>query len=117
MKVYTYQAALLCEDCGKTRQTTLTVQGRRPRGYPDETTYDSDQYPKGPFDAADADAPQHCDKCGLFLENALTPEGIEYVRAKLAEFDKALAMLRHSSSANTLDQWREFYGTALKEGV
>ena len=107
MKAYIYQAALLCEDCGKTRRITLTVQGRRPRGFPDETIYDSDQYPKGPFDAGESDAPQHCDGCGLFLENALTPEGIEYIRDALLEHDRASV---HA-------EWREFYADVLKEGV
>jgi len=76
MKVYAYQAALLCEACGKGMQTYLSETIGR------EDTGDSDRFPQGPYDdgGGEADSPQHCDRCCIFLENPLTPDGVNYVR-------------------------------------
>ena len=70
MKAYIYQAALLCEPCA------LDVQAMTTPGP------DSDDYPQGPFSdgGGEADSPQHCDLCGEFLQNPLTPEGVRYVQ-------------------------------------
>jgi len=47
----------------------------------DERYWDSNEYPKGPYEygGGEADYPQHCDGCGLFLENSLTEDGVYYV--------------------------------------
>jgi hypothetical protein len=73
MLIYIYQAALLCEDCGRATRAEL----KSPDDPSDESSYDSDDYPKGPFDAGESDSPQHCDSCDVFLENSLTDEGYE----------------------------------------
>jgi hypothetical protein len=59
---------------------------KEPRDPDDESSYDSDDWPKGPYrhGGGEADCPQHCGACGLFLENALTDDGDSYVR-ELAE--------------------------------
>ena len=46
----------------------------------DETLYDSCDYPKYYQDYSEADCQQHCEDCGDFLENALTSDGVDYVR-------------------------------------
>jgi hypothetical protein len=56
----------------------------------DQSSYDSDEYPKGPYPdgGGEADTPQHCDHCHCFLENPLTSDGYDYVREKQnAEWD------------------------------
>lgn len=60
----------------------------------DESTYDSGEYPKGPYGdgGGESDSPQHCGACHEFLENSLTSDGAEYVRA------------------NQRDEWDSFYG-------
>lgn len=106
-KAYTYQADIYCEDCGLDIRNKLSKHGKAPANPDDETTYDSDDYPKGP-DAeggGPADRPQHCGSradcinavelvdshdasapplqpslIGVPLENPLTDDGIEYVR-------------------------------------
>ena len=103
MKVYMYCAALLCPWCGKKRREQVAKDcgicgGKHPdlgldcRSYQvneqgigvpvDESMYDSDDFPKGPYPygGGEADCPQHCDACGIFLENPLTEEGAAYVR-------------------------------------
>jgi len=75
MQVYAYQAALLCADCGQRSIRDLAMRGI-------EDSEDSDDYPQGPYPngGGESDTPEHCDHCGLFLENPLTGEGYDYVQ-------------------------------------
>lgn len=109
MQVFIYQSALLCKSCGEAARAKLDSDGKRPPVYreeshnvnafgeasfhPDkfireahESTFDSDDYPKGPYPdgGGEADCPQHCDTCGEFLGNPLTDDGRQYVRDALA---------------------------------
>lgn len=72
----------------------------------DEGTSDTDRCPDGPHSdgAGEADAPQHCDVCGIFLRNPLTDEGWRYVRETL---------LAGKGDRNVLAAWSEFYGIAI----
>ena len=114
MNVYVYQAALLCEDCGKATREQLT-EGQRRAGPPwpgwwldpnDEQSYDSDDYPKGPYDdgGGESDTPDHCDQCRVFLENPLTAEGYCYVLDAMAE-----AILHPDRSRDIVREWWKFY--------
>lgn len=89
MKAFIYRAALLCEPCGEATRRYLTKELRAPADPNDESSYDSDWFPKGPYPngGGEADTPQHCDHCSTFLENPLTPDGDAYVREQAAEFD------------------------------
>lgn len=109
MNVYIYNSALYCEDCGKALREQLTTAGKAPADPNDETTYDSQYFPKGPEANVGwcGDSPDHCasmetcvnacdtgtpypdgwGKVGCLLENPLTKDGIEYVRERvLAEY-------------------------------
>lgn len=72
MDVYIFQAALLCGDCGERAQSDHALECFEE---------DSDSYPQGPYSdgGGEADVPQHCDHCGMFLENPLTGDGYNYV--------------------------------------
>lgn len=85
MQAYIFAAALLCEACGDNVRADLQAKGRAPEDPDNESTYDSDDYPKGPYSdgGGEADTPQHCDHCGGFLENPLTRDGYAYVREAL----------------------------------
>jgi hypothetical protein len=72
MRCFIYQAGLLCETCGNLQAALLDQEGK-----PD--TGDSDGYPQGPYCVGEADAPQHCEMCAVFLENPLTEEGRDYL--------------------------------------
>lgn len=87
MNAYIYQAALLCEDCGVKVKDHLDQQGDAPADPEDEYSYDSDDYPKGPYSegGGESDSPSHCDICHEFLENPLTEEGDQYVRDAWAD--------------------------------
>ena len=91
MNTYMYQAALYCEDCGLEIANSL---GFTEEDIADRDDLDSEECPKGPYSdgGGEADCPQHCDKCGAFLENPLTCDGFEYV-----------------CEANR-PEWNEFYG-------
>ena len=106
MKAYMYKADLHCEDCGKKLQEALDFAGKRPADPDDEHTYDSDDYPKGPYPdgGGDADSPHHCGTCGRFLENPLTRDGCEYVAGA---FEGAVEEGRADSVA--LTTWLRFY--------
>ena len=82
MDCYIYQAELVCEDCGKRIRHALTIAGEAPTDPDEERSYDSDKFPKGPYanGGGEADSPQCCGSCGVFLENPLTTDGEDYVR-------------------------------------
>lgn len=106
MGVYMYQAALWCEDCGNAIRARLDAEGKAPQDPEDEYSFDSDDYPKGPYSdgGGEADTPQHCDGCGTFLENDLTSEGAEYVR-EACQSDRASGRL----DSVALTEWAPFY--------
>jgi len=81
--VYVYQADLVCKDCGDKIRAELTAEGKAPEDPENESSYDSDDFPKGPYGdgGGESDSPQHCADCGTFLMNPLTDDGEEYVRS------------------------------------
>jgi hypothetical protein len=99
MDVYVYQAALVCDDCGEAAKEACDANG-------DENTGDSDDYPQGPVadGGGEADCPQHCDHCGVFLENPLTSDGMEYVR-EAVERNYA----GKGGDGNVIAEWKAFY--------
>ena len=49
MNVYIYRANLYCKDCVEAIKRELTEAGLAPVDDSDESTYDSDDFPKGPY--------------------------------------------------------------------
>jgi hypothetical protein len=98
MDAYMYKASFLCKDCAEKVKGMLEYKYA---GVP-ESEFDSDEYPKGPYPdgGGEADCPQHCDTCGLFLENPLTGDGENYVYEALADRDGDPAVL---------SEWEDFY--------
>ena len=96
MDVYIYRAALYCGDCGE----AICHELDKTCGPSD----DSDDYPQGPYSdgGGEADFPQNCDGCGLFLENPLTSDGEDYVR----DLARDLAE-KHAEGA--LSEWLNYY--------
>lgn len=94
MDAYVYQAALICDECAK-------VVMRERMDDPD-----SHNYPQGPYGdgGGESDVPQHCDHCGVFLENPLTTAGEEYVREHVSE-----------GGSDVLDTWRSHYDYLFDE--
>ena len=109
-RVYVYQAGLHCETCGEAIKRDLDAAGMQPDFPENESTFDSDDYPKGPYGDAggEADTPQHCDSCGGFLGNPLTDDGAAYVASAFAEYAET-----GRGNADVLEEWREFYGPAF----
>ena len=110
MEVYIYCADIYCEDCGRAIRKRLRAEGSAPADWRDEGSYDSDEFPKGPFEdgGGEADCPQHCGsgpecvnalelddgtKVGAWLENPLTAEGARYVAEAVADGGGAVAAL------------------------
>ena len=83
MEAFIYQAALVCEDCGERIRREIEEESGSSQQLL-ETGTDSDGYPQGPYPdgGGEADSPQHCDQCGVFLENPLTGDGYAYLRAQ-----------------------------------
>lgn len=107
MKAYVFQAALLCEDCGdEVKRHTPAPHGVDPTN-PDESLYDSGDWPKGPYGegGGEADSPQHCDHCGEFLDNPLTSDGENYVIDAFREYVDT-----GRGNLEALQAWRDAYG-------
>lgn len=110
MDVYIYQSALYCNSCGEVVKADLDKQGKTPRHPEDEHTFDSDDYPKGPYPdgGGEADTPQHCDTCQVLLENDLTLDGQNYVETSIVEH-----LTTGRGSREVLDTWVEAYSDQL----
>lgn len=102
MDVYMYSAALYCEPCTNKIRNSLNA----PYSLDDESTWDSDDYPKGPYPdgGGEADRPQCCGDCGEFLENPLTGDGRRYVVEALESF-----VTGANYSESVMTRWLEFY--------
>lgn len=117
-EAYIYCADIYCESCGEAIRKRLTDEGMIV-DTADEYSYDSDDFPKGPFPdgGGEADCPQHCGsgeacleaitltegdgrKVGAFLENPLTSYGVKYVREELVD----------DPDGEVVNLWADFYG-------
>lgn len=92
MNTYVFDANLLCEECMKKFVEEI--------GPNTEETTDSNEYPQGPTSdgGGESDCPQHCDDCGVFLENPLTADGFEYVYEAAAK-----------KITKTVQEWLDYY--------
>ena len=85
MDAYMYRAALLCEDCASAHALCDV-------DHYDHHDCTSECTAVGPYanGGGEADSPAHCDACGVFLENPLTSDGVDYVRDQIwaAQIDK-----------------------------
>lgn len=110
-EVYIYQAATLCQECGVKVKAQLRDEGRAPENPDDEHTFDSDQYPKGPYPdgGGESDAPESCDLCHKFLENPLTQDGYNYLREMVSEAEAA-----GRGSEPHIQEWKAFYPEAFE---
>jgi hypothetical protein len=111
MRAYIFQAALICEECATRERTNLRPCMHAGFNEEDESSYDSDAFPKGPYEngGGEADSPQHCDQCHLFLENPLTREGREYAELQVLEFEQY-----GFGDFNVLSTWIDFYSIPYK---
>lgn len=116
MKVFIFQADIYCEHCGEGIRREKHEYA--PVDVNDESSYDSDHYPKGPYGdgGGEADSPQHCGACGVFLENPLTPDGGDYVRGLAKEFETEedmtwdeIARAAEEGNRFVLAEWIRFY--------
>ena len=102
MDAYIYCVDLFCAECAEEIQSNLGGS------YNDDG--ESDSYPQGPYQdgGGESDTPQHCGSCGLFLENPLTTDGLNYVLDSLEASD---------SESVAWTEWAPFYEVeVLSEG-
>ena len=106
--MYIYQGDVLCDTCGESVREEL-LKKLNPEDYIDENQYDSDDFPKGPYDEDESDSPEHCGICEVFLENPLTEYGFEYVKEMVEGFKKG------RGRKEILEQWSKFYNIPLED--
>lgn len=100
---YIYKADNYCDKCGDEICEELTKQGKAPEDPDNESTYDSDDFPKSAdHESEESDSPQHCANCKEFLENPLTQDGYKYAQRCLNACGENLTPV--------LKQWADFYG-------
>lgn len=104
MQVYIFQADIYCEDCAADIRNLLAT-GKRESDIEKE---DSEHWPQGPYPngGGEADCPQHCGACNLFLENPLTDDGYNYASEAIADqvFGEG-----HRGTVLILREWAKFY--------
>lgn len=81
---YIYKGALWCLDCIDEIKRNLDADGHAPKTPDDQFSYQSTDYPKGPYNEIQSHMPQHCSSCGEFLENPLTESGVLFVQKMIA---------------------------------
>ncbi len=94
MDAYIYNADIYCEECASDIRLDLPVPT-----YPEP--WDTNDYPSGPYadGGGEADYPQHCGSCELFLENPLTKDGQDYV----------LRHVKDRLQLTIVQEWLAFY--------
>lgn len=113
MDVYVYQAALLCGRCAESSEFRcgLIAAGKNRRDGFRPLAY-------GPYSNGgdEADTPQHCDQCKVFLENPLTEDGMRYVNTQAIPYmDEAelpwseIADRAEVAGKGALAEWIRFY--------
>ncbi len=105
MDVFIYCADIYCEDCGRAIQDQHMAQ---------QGAEDSDTYPQGPYPngGGEADSPQHCGSCGVFLDNPLTGDGESYVRDAFGDYVEI-----GRGDITVLGDWKAAYGYAWDDWV
>ncbi len=108
---YIYQADVLCDACGDMVRWDLIQAGKAPSNPDDESSYDSDDFPKQ-YDAenSESDSPENCSagdcsdngEYGTFLGNRLTQEGYRYLKSMLDEHAETLP--------EYAQEWADHYG-------
>jgi len=90
MDAYIFNTALYCTKCAD--------------GLPESNTNDSEISRQGPYadGGGEADSPQHCNTCGIFLKNPLTGDGRVYVQ-DVVDIHALTGYGRYAA------QWGEFY--------
>jgi hypothetical protein len=96
--MFVYQSEVWCDDCGKQLCDALRDAGKAPENELDETSFDSDDFPKEASDDDNSDSPTHCasnEDClnherlsdgrrvGAIL-GGLTDDGVKYVIERAA---------------------------------
>ena len=101
MTIYMFQADVYCKPCGEAIAATLPDPDAWEREHPD-----SNSYPIA-YDSSEgeADSPEHCDKCSLFLERNLTEYGVRYVKEIVAE-----DLSTEDKIVGIVKEWIDFYG-------
>jgi hypothetical protein len=103
--MYAYNAELFCDDCAEAIMERLAKESPAP-GLLDSG--DSNEYPQY-ADNDESDCPNHCGDCDVFLYNALTTDGMDYVKDAVLD---ALRDGRFNSTA--VQEWWPFYGLDVK---
>lgn len=117
---FIFQAALYCDDCGERIRAELTADGKAPADIENESSYDSDEFPKGPYSDAggESDSPEHCAGCHVFLDNSLTDAGVEYVlehlESEAADLTAANRIMPAPGTAEDSDDFRYWHGSPHK---
>ena len=114
---YIYQSEIWCDECGLEICEHLKKEGLAPANPEDESSYDSDEYPKYASDSDESDSPQHY-AAGELCENAielpsgrkvgllfgeLTRDGVQYVKQAILEASNGVG------SKEVTELWREYY--------
>lgn len=93
MQAYIYRANIYCAKCGEAMIDRAKTHGVKDTG-------DSGDFPQGPYSrgGGEADSPQHCGECHVFLENPLTDDGrVMVMECVNEEWDKFYDVVREDA--------------------
>jgi hypothetical protein len=103
-----YQADTWCDDCADAIKATI----QEPEDPNDESSYDSDEYPKYMGDDESSDSPCHC-ASGEDCLNAITlPSGrkVGMILGELTEDGEAYVREAIEDGGEVAELWKEHFG-------
>jgi len=108
-----YRGSFYCPDCARDIKREVRAEWKEKHGTPFEDNGDSEGYPQGPLEegGGESDSPNHCDGCGVFLENPLTRHGVEWMKEQARGATEDLKEGNWPSPAFL--EWKRFYDDVI----
>jgi hypothetical protein len=114
-EAYLYKAEFLCEECGEKVKAQLTAEGKAPKNPANERSFDSDDFPKGPYadGGGESDMIQNCGMCHKFLQNPLTQAGYRNLRWIIEDQKRRKQNKDILGNNRFIQEWIDFYPEAF----
>lgn len=114
---YIYQADLYCNKCGEAIIADICKKEPRmvPENQYDQSTYDSEDFPKFMIDCGESDSPCHCGNHEYCLEAETLPSGRKigsFLMNGLTEYGEEWIAEQHTDNPNEVTQfWVDYYSS------
>ena len=112
---YIYAADIFCDACGSEIRKRIFDEGNAPESFGDETSYDSDEFPKRCGDDEEADCPTNCGNADRCLEAEILPSGDKIGKqfGELTSVGVDYLLVAIANGGEIAEFWAEHYADYL----